>query len=48
VKSIRLQEHENAVLRRIFEDGEKKLHSEELHNLYSSPNIRMITSESMK
>jgi hypothetical protein len=41
----RLREFENTVLRRIFESrrdevtgGWKKLHSEELHNLHSSPN----------
>jgi hypothetical protein len=39
---------ENRVLRRIFGPkrfevvgGWRKQHSEELHNLYSSPNIRM-------
>jgi hypothetical protein len=42
----RLRAFENRVLRRIFRPkrdevtGEgRKLHSEELHNLYSSPNI---------
>jgi hypothetical protein len=41
----RLRVFENRVLRRIFgpkreEDGSwKKLHNDELHNLYSSPNI---------
>jgi hypothetical protein len=47
----RLRVFENRVLRRIFElkrgevvGGCKKLHDEELHNLYSSPDIiRMIT-----
>jgi hypothetical protein len=46
---------ENRVLRRIFgpkreEDGSwRKLHNDELHNLYSSPNIvRVIKSSSMK
>jgi hypothetical protein len=47
---------ENRVLRRIFgsKRGEvteewRKLHNEELHNLYSSPNIiRMIKSRSMR
>jgi hypothetical protein len=50
----RLRVFENRVLRRIF--GQKrdevtgdwrKLHNEELHNLYSSPNI-MIDSRRMK
>jgi hypothetical protein len=47
---------ENRVLRRIFgpkrdevTGGLKKLHNEELHNLYSSPNIiRMIKSRRMR
>jgi hypothetical protein len=46
---------ENRVLRRIFGPkmdeamGERrKLHSGELHNLYSSPDIRQIKSRSMK
>jgi hypothetical protein len=47
---------ENRVLRRIFEPkrdevaGEwRKLHSEELHNLYSSPNIiRQVKSRGMR
>jgi hypothetical protein len=47
---------ENRVLRRIFgpkRDGvtgrRRKLHNEELHNLYSSPNIiRIIKSRRMK
>jgi hypothetical protein len=47
---------ENRVLRRIFDpkrdevtgDG-RKLHNEELHNLYSAPNIiRMIKSRRMR
>jgi hypothetical protein len=46
---------ENRVLRRIFEPkrddvigGWRKLHNEELHNLYSSPSIiRMIKSRRM-
>jgi hypothetical protein len=49
----RLRVFENRVLRRIFgpkkveETGEwRKLHNEELHNLYSSPNImRVINRE---
>jgi hypothetical protein len=47
---------ENRVLRRIFEPkrdgvagGWRKLHKEELHNLYSSPNIiRIIKSRRMR
>jgi hypothetical protein len=46
---------ENRVLRKIFgpkreEDGSwRKLHNDELHNLYSSPNIvRMIKSRRMR
>jgi hypothetical protein len=47
---------ENRVLRRIFgpkrdevAGGWRKLHNEELHNLYSSPSIiRMIKSKKMK
>jgi hypothetical protein len=47
---------ENRVLRRIFgpkrdevTGGWRKLHSEELHNLYSSPSIiRMIKSRRMR
>jgi hypothetical protein len=47
---------ENRVLRRIFgpkravvTGGWRKLHNEELHNLYSSPSIiRMITSKWMR
>jgi hypothetical protein len=44
----RLRVFENRVLRRIFgpkreEDGPcRKLHNDELHNLYSSPNIVMV------
>jgi hypothetical protein len=49
----RLRVFENRVLRRIFEPkrdqvtgGWRKLHNEELHNLYSSPSIiRMIKPE---
>jgi hypothetical protein len=52
----RLKLFENRVLRRIFEpkwdeiiESRRKLHNEELHNLYSSPNIiRMIKSRRMR
>jgi hypothetical protein len=52
----RLRVFENRVLRRIFGPKRdeaigdwKKLHNEELHSLYSSPNIiRMITSRRMR
>jgi hypothetical protein len=51
----RLGVFENRVLRRIFGQnrhevtGERrKLHNEELHILYSSPNIRQIKSRRMK
>jgi hypothetical protein len=51
----RLRVFENRVLRRIFgpkseEDGSwRKLHNDELHNLYSSPNIvRVIKSRRMR
>jgi hypothetical protein len=51
----RLRIFENTVLRRIFgpkreEDGSwRKLHNDELHNLYSSPNIvRVIKSRRMR
>jgi hypothetical protein len=51
----RLRVFENRVLRRIFgpkreEDGSwKKLHNDELHSLYSSPNIvRVIKSRRMR
>jgi hypothetical protein len=51
-----LRTFENRVLRRIFEPtrvqvggGWRKLHSEELHNFYSSPSkIRMIKSMRMR
>jgi hypothetical protein len=51
----RLRVFENRVLRRIFgpkreEDGSwRKLHNDELHSLYSSPNIlRVIKSRRMR
>jgi hypothetical protein len=52
----RLRVFENGVLRRIFgpkrdkvTGGWRKVHNEELHNLYSSPSIiRMITSRRMR
>jgi hypothetical protein len=51
----RLRVSENRMLRRIFgpkreEDGSwRKLHNDELHNLYSSPNtVRMIKSRRMR
>jgi hypothetical protein len=51
----RLRVFENRVLRRIFgpkreEDGSwRKLHNDELHSLYSSPNIiRVINSRRMR
>jgi hypothetical protein len=51
---FRLRMFENRVLRRIFGpkrdemSGLRKLHNEELHNLYSSPRIiRMIKSRRM-
>jgi hypothetical protein len=51
----RLRVFEKRVLRRIFgpkreEDGQwRKLHNDELHNLYSSPNIvRVIKSRRMR
>jgi hypothetical protein len=46
----RLRGFENGVLRRIFgpkreEDGSwRKLHNDEIHSLYSSPNIKVIKS----
>jgi hypothetical protein len=53
---IRLRVFENRVLRRIFgpkgdevTGGWRKLHNEELHNLYSSPSIiRMIKSRRVR
>jgi hypothetical protein len=54
-KEYRLRVFENRVLRRIFgpkseEDGSwRKLHNDELHSLYSSPNIvRVIKSRRMR
>jgi hypothetical protein len=54
-KEHRLRVFENGVLRRIFgpkreDDGSwRKLHNDELHNLYSSPNIvRVIKSRRMR
>jgi hypothetical protein len=54
MKDHRLRVFENRVLRRIFGPkrdevkGEwKKLHNDELHILYSSPNIREIKSRRM-
>jgi hypothetical protein len=51
----RLRVFENRVLRRIFgpkreEDGSwRKLHNDELHSLYSSPNVvRVIKSRKMR
>jgi hypothetical protein len=46
---------ENRVLRRLFgrkkeevAGGWRRLHAEELHNIYASPNIRAINSRRMK
>jgi hypothetical protein len=54
-EELRLRVFENRVLRRIFgpkreEDGSwRKLHNDELHNLYSSPNIvRVIKSRRLR
>jgi hypothetical protein len=54
-EELRLRVFENRVLRKIFgpkreEDGSWiKLHNDELHNLYSSPNIvRVIKSRRMR
>jgi hypothetical protein len=51
----RLRAFENRVLRRIFRPkrdevtGEwRKLHNEELHNLYSSPDINQVKSRRMR
>jgi hypothetical protein len=52
----RLRVFKNWILRRLFRptrdemtEGWRKLHNEELHNLYSSPNIiRMIRSRRMR
>jgi hypothetical protein len=51
----RLRVSENSVLRKIFgpkrdEEGSwRKLHNDELHNLYSSPNIvRVVKSRRMR
>jgi hypothetical protein len=51
----RLRVFENGVLRKIFgpkreEDGSwRKLHNDELHSLYSSPNsVRVVTSRRMR
>jgi uncharacterized membrane protein len=56
VEEHRLRVFENSVLRRIFgpkrdevTGGWRKLHNEDLHNLYFSPNIiRMIKSIKMR
>jgi hypothetical protein len=54
-EELRLRVFENRVLRKIFgpkreEDGSwRKLHNDELHDLYSSPNIvRMVKSRRMR
>jgi hypothetical protein len=50
----RLRVFENRVFRRIFgpkreEDGSwRKLYNDELHNLYSSPNVRVIKSSRLR
>jgi hypothetical protein len=56
IKEHRVRIFQNRVLRRIFgpkkgevTGGWRKLHNEELHNLYSSPSIiRMIKSRGMR
>jgi hypothetical protein len=56
IKGGRLRVFENRVLRRIFgpkrdevTGGRRKVHNEELHNSYSSPNIiRMTKSRRMR
>jgi hypothetical protein len=56
IKEHRLRVFENRVLRRIFDPKRdevtgdwRRVHNEELHNLYSSPNtIRMIKSRRMR
>jgi hypothetical protein len=54
-EEYRLRAFENRVLRRIFGPkrdevmGEwRKLHNEELHNLYSSPDISLVKSRRMR
>jgi hypothetical protein len=54
-EEYRLRVFKNRVLRRIFgpkrdevTGGWRKQHTEELHNLYSSPSIRMIKSRRME
>jgi hypothetical protein len=53
-KEHRLRVFENRVLRRIFgpkreKDGSwRKLHNDELHSLYSSPNIVRVISKKMR
>jgi hypothetical protein len=50
VEELRLRAFENRVLRRDeVTEGWRKLHNEELRNLYSSPSIiRMIKSKRMR